>query len=100
MSDEPSNSLNWNRAKDILTILVIPLLLWCVRQEIRMAKVESVAEDVAELRSDLHDLEIKVAAMQGPVQSNTSDVASLQARLDHLTILIKKIDQNLSEESP
>jgi chromosome segregation ATPase len=98
LSEPSSESVTWSRAKDVLTILVIPLLLWCVRQEIRVAKIESVVEVQEQLRSDLHDLEVQVASMRRPIETNRTDVAAIESRLDELTELVKKIDQNLSEQ--
>ena len=97
-SEKPEG--NWGKAKDILTIGIIPLAVWIGTQEIRWAKMENVLERQEQIRSDLHDLEIKVAAMQGPLQANTTDVASIEARLEVLTEMVKQIDENIKGMEP
>jgi predicted nuclease with TOPRIM domain len=74
----------WSRAKDVLTILVIPMLLWCVRQEIRMVQVEAQGAEVAEIRQQLHALEVKVAGMNAPLVKTSEEVALIHTRLDDL----------------
>jgi archaellum component FlaC len=96
MANEKSEG-NWNRAKDILTILVIPLAVWMGSQEVRMAKLEYVVATQEEIRTDLHDLEIKVAAMQGPIQTNTTDVEEIEARLEHLRVVVEQISKSIQE---
>jgi hypothetical protein len=94
------NSMNWAKAKDLLTILVIPLLLWGVRQEIRLAGIEGVVAEQAELREDLHELEIQVATMGRSGQVNSQGITELHIRLEHITETVEGIDQALKDMAP
>ena len=85
----------WARAKDVLTILVIPLLLWGVRQEIRLAGIESVVEEQAELRKELHELEVQVASMGRSGRVNSEDIEELHVRLEHITETVDAISRRL-----
>ncbi|MDB4278094.1 hypothetical protein N9917_00530 [Deltaproteobacteria bacterium] len=94
------DSKTWARAKDILTILVIPLLLWGVRQEIRLAGIEGVVEEQAELRQELHELEVQVATMGRSGQINSQGIEELYTRLEHITETVDAIDRSLKERTP
>jgi len=65
----------WGKTKDILSILVIPLILWGVRMETTLAvqdeKIEELEEDIAEAKS-----------LNSAIQNNSLQLASLTAKLD------------------
>lgn len=53
----------WNRTKDVLTVLVIPALVWVFtisgEIESQRAKLEAVSERVVELKTSVKDLSEK-----------------------------------------
>jgi len=53
----------WGRTKDVLTVLVIPALVWVFsisgEIESQRAKIESISERVVELRTSVKDLSEK-----------------------------------------
>ena len=65
----------WSKAKDVLTILIVPLILWGVKLEVTLAvqaeKISELEEEVGEARG-----------MSNTIQSNTVQLATLSAKLD------------------
>jgi uncharacterized coiled-coil protein SlyX len=65
----------WSKAKDVLTILIIPLILWGVKLEVTLAvqaeKISGLEEEIGEARG-----------MSNTIQSNTVQLATLSAKLD------------------
>ena len=65
----------WSKAKDILTILIVPLILWGVKLEVTLAvqaeKISGLEEEIGEARG-----------MSNTIQSNTVQLATLSAKLD------------------
>ena len=72
----------WGYAKDLLTILVIPLLLWGVKLEVSNAERDLLIERQAEELEDLEE-EIKEAQdIEDGVQANALKLAVLEGKLD------------------
>ena len=65
----------WSKAKDVLTILIVPLILWGVRLEVTMAVQEEKIKDLEEEVGEAQD-------MSNTIQSNTVQLATLSAKLD------------------
>lgn len=65
----------WDKAKDVLTILIVPLLLWGVKLEVTLAVQE---ERIAELEEDLED----TADLSSLIHNNSVELATLSAKLD------------------
>ena len=65
----------WGKTKDVLSILVIPLILWGVKMETTLAvqgeKIEELEEEIGEAKS-----------LNSAIQSNSLQLASLTAKLD------------------
>jgi uncharacterized coiled-coil protein SlyX len=65
----------WDKAKDVLTILIIPLVLWGVRLEVTLAVQE---QRIDELESELESTK-DLAPL---INANSIELASLSAKLD------------------
>ncbi|MEC8306804.1 MAG: hypothetical protein VXZ72_02980 [Chlamydiota bacterium] len=65
----------WSKAKDVLTILIIPVLLWGVKLEVTLAVQ---AEKISELEEEIEE----ARGMSNTIQSNTVQLATLSAKLD------------------
>jgi uncharacterized coiled-coil protein SlyX len=65
----------WSKAKDVLTILIVPLILWGVKLEVTLAVQ---AEKIAELEEEVGE----ARGMSNTIQSNTVQLATLSAKLD------------------
>ena len=85
-------SLSWDRIKDFLTILILPLILWGVKLEVTNALQE---ERIANLQRDLDEkikqVETKVSSteksierVESAVQSNSIQLARLDGKLESL----------------
>ena len=76
MSSTPSGFRFWDLAKDALCILVIPLLVWGVRLEVRLAvQGESIeankkaAVQAAKLADAVHIQAVQLAKLDGRVEA-------------------------------
>ena len=69
----------WSKAKDVLTILIIPLVLWGVKLEVTIAVQE---ERLHELRREIEASVERKGSMADTIQSNSIQLASLSAKLD------------------
>jgi uncharacterized coiled-coil protein SlyX len=65
----------WSKAKDVLTILIVPLILWGVKLEVTIAVQ---AEQIDELEEEISE----ARGMSNTIQSNTVQLATLSAKLD------------------
>ena len=65
----------WSKAKDVLTILIIPLIVWGVKLEVTIAVQ---AQQIAELEEEIDEAQ----GMSNTIQSNTVQLATLSAKLD------------------
>jgi uncharacterized coiled-coil protein SlyX len=65
----------WSKAKDVLTILIIPLIIWGVKLEVTLAVQ---AEKISELEEEVSEAQ----GMSNTIQSNTVQLATLSAKLD------------------
>ena len=65
----------WSKAKDVLTILIVPLILWGVKLEVTIAVQ---AEQISELEEEIGE----ARGMSNTIQSNTVQLATLSAKLD------------------
>lgn len=65
----------WTKAKDVLTILIIPLVLWGVKLEVTLAVQE---EKLTELRREIE----ATSEMSSTIHSNSIQLATLSAKLD------------------
>jgi len=65
----------WSKARDILTVLIVPLILWGVRLEVTLAVQAEKVRDLEEEVSEAQD-------MSNTIQSNTVQLATLSAKLD------------------
>jgi len=82
----------WSRGKDILTLGIIPLALWCVHQEIRVGKVELILERQAGIESDLRALQIEVAKTNHSLDPTVIKVEKLEERVLLLSDTIRRLE--------
>lgn len=72
----------WGKAKDVLTILVIPALMW-------VFSVSNTLEDqrgqLREMRSDVSDHRDKLARLEDSERQFSVQLARLETRLDAIT---------------
>lgn len=93
-----SNSLvTWDRAKDVLTILVVPALMWVASVSTNLELIgERVARQEAELKELRADLETQ---RQRSIETNER-LARVETRLVGLTERIDEIKQLLQRLVP
>jgi len=93
-----SNSLvTWDRAKDVLTILVVPALMWVASVSTNLELIgERVARQEAELKELRTDLETQ---RQRSIETNER-LARVETRLVGLTERIDEIKQLLQRLVP
>jgi uncharacterized coiled-coil protein SlyX len=65
----------WGKSKDVLTVLVIPLVLWGV-------KLETTAAVQKERITELSKSATKADDMRAMIHANSVQLASLEAKLD------------------
>jgi len=81
----------WDKAKDVLTILIVPLLLWGVKLEVTLAVQEeriAALEEELEVTKDLSSL----------ITSNTVQLATLSAKLDSANGTLDVIKTHLIQQ--
>jgi len=72
----------WDRAKDVLTILVIPLFLWGVKLEVGNAKRDLLIE---QQKVEITRLEARIddnADIDDKVQANALKLVQLEGKVD------------------
>lgn len=85
-------TITWDRLKDFLSILVIPLVLWGVKLEVSNAlQEERIATLQRDLDNKIEQVEDKVTSteksierVESAVQSNSIQLARLDGKLESL----------------
>lgn len=90
--DAPLNRSTWDKARDILSILVIPLILWGVRLEVRLAVQE---QHIAENKKAAAQVE----RLSGSVHANALQMARLDAKVDAIHERLREIKVLISGSS-
>ena len=100
------NALLWGKAKDVLTILVVPALVWVFSVA---GTLEDQRGQLREIRSEMADHKEKLARLEDSERQFSVQLARLETRLDAITrttdeirdMLTRLIDaQNRSNGSP
>ena len=71
--------MTWDRVKDGLTILVIPLVLWGVRLETTIAVQE---EQIKTLETKISATEQSIKRVEETVQKNSLELVKVSGKLD------------------
>lgn len=71
--------MTWDRVKDGLTILVIPLVLWGVRLETTIAVQE---EQIKTLETKISVTEQSIKRVEDAVQKNSLELVKVSGKLD------------------
>ena len=82
----------WEVAKEVLTILVIPLVIWGVSVEVRTAVA---AEKFTQVSSDMG----KIDTLTYDVRQNSLKLARLEGKLDTANARLEEIRRMLSAPS-
>lgn len=85
-TETPGGSVNvtkaWGLLKDVLVVLVIPLMLWGVKLEVgnaqRDLQIEQLGKDLDRLRSDVEEAQ----DIDKGVQANALKLAVLEGKID------------------
>ena len=89
--------MTWDRIKEGLTILVIPLLLWGVRLETTMAVQ---AEKIATLKAKIAMTEQSIERVEDAVQKNSLELVKVSGKLDTANEKIDVIKDILTNNRP
>ena len=76
------STLLWDKAKDILTILVIPALIWVFSVS---NTIEEQRGQLREVRSDISEHKEKLARLENAERQFSVQLARLETRLDAIT---------------
>ncbi len=79
----------WDIAKEVLTVLVIPLLIWGISVEVRTAVA---GEKFAQVSADMR----KIDTLAYDVQQNSVKLARLEGKLDTANARLEEIRRMLS----
>ena len=82
----------WEVAKEVLTLLVIPLVIWGVSVEVRTAVA---AEKFTQVSSDMG----KIDTLTYDVRQNSLKLARLEGKLDTANARLEEIRRMLSAPS-
>ena len=82
----------WEVAKEVLTLLVIPLVIWGVSVEVRTAVA---AEKFTQVSSDMG----KIDTLTYDVRQNSLKLARLEGKLDTANARLEEIRRMLSSPS-
>tara|TARA_B100000287_G_C20210755_1_gene613995 strand:- start:69 stop:341 length:273 start_codon:yes stop_codon:yes gene_type:complete len=88
-------TITWDRIKDLLTILILPLIIWGVRLEVSNAVQE---EKIAELKNKVSSSEETVKKIESAVQSNSIELAKLGSKIEGLDEKVDDIHKLLIKE--
>lgn len=97
------SSVTWDRIKDFLCILVLPLILWGVKLEVTNAlQEERISNLNKELDEKIADMEKKVSSsedsikrVESAVQKNSIQLARLDGKLESLDEKVDEIKELL-----
>ena len=76
------NTLLWGKAKDVLTILVIPALVWVFSVS---GTLEEQKGQLREMRSEMADHKEKLTRLEDSERQFSVQLARLETRLDAIT---------------
>jgi len=76
------STLLWDKTKDILTILVIPALVWVFSVS---NTIEEQRGQLREVRSDISEHKEKLARLENSERQFSVQLARLETRLDAIT---------------
>lgn len=82
--------MNWNRAKDILVILIIPLVGWLIKLEVGNAERDLL---IAQLQKDVQEAQ----DIDESVQANALKLVSLEGKLDTANAVLGEIKDLVKE---
>ena len=89
-------TISWDRLKDFLTLLVLPLILWGIRLEVTTAlQEERIAHLKADLDEKIEDVKIKVSTTEQSIQRVESAVQSNSIQLARLDGKLESLDEKL-----
>ena len=91
----------WDRSKDILSLLVIPLLLWGIKLEVSNALQderisvlqEELDQQVEEVRNEVDEAK----GIDAEVRANSSRLIAVETKLDIANALLGDIKDELDE---
>ncbi len=87
------STLLWGKTKDVLTILVIPALVWVFSVS---GTLEEQRGQLREMRSDISDHKEKLTRLEDSERQFSVQLARLETRLDAITRTTDEIRDMLS----
>lgn len=98
-------TFTWDRIKDFLSLLVLPLLIWGVRLEVNNAlqseKIATLQKDLDEkiknVESKVSSTEKSIERVEDTVQSNSIQLARLDGKLESLDEKLDTIKELLEK---
>lgn len=100
-------NISWDRIKDLLTLLVFPLIIWGIRLEVTNAlQEERIANLQKELDEKIKTVETKVSTteqsikrVESAVQKNSIQLARLDGKLESLDEKVDEIKDLLQKKN-
>lgn len=98
-------TITWDRVKDFLSLLVLPLLIWGVRLEVNTAlqdeKISTLQKELDEkikgVESKVSSTEKSIERVEDTVQSNSIQLARLDGKLESLDDKLDTIKELLEK---
>lgn len=101
MSDTSASQAQiWSKAKDVLTMLVIPALIWVFNvsadMESQRAQLKSVSERVVELRTSVKDLQDKERVISLQLARIETQLETIQRFNGEIHTMLRQLTNNNS----
>ena len=87
----------WDRAKDVLSILVIPSLFWVlsisVEMESQRNKVQALSDQLVELKTSVKDLQEKERVLSLQLARIETQLATIQSSSGEIQMMLRQLTQ-------
>ena len=87
----------WDRAKDVLSILVIPSLFWVlsisVEMESQRNKVQALSDQLVELKTSVKDLQEKERVLSLQLARIETQLATIQSSSGEMQMMLRQLTQ-------
>lgn len=87
----------WDRAKDVLSILVIPSLFWVlsisVEMESQRNKMQALSDQLVELKTSVKDLQEKERVLSLQLARIETQLATIQSSSGEIQMMLRQLTQ-------
>ena len=87
----------WDRAKDVLSVLVIPSLFWVlsisVEMESQRNKVQALSDQLVELKTSVKDLQEKERVLSLQLARIETQLATIQSSSGEIQMMLRQLTQ-------